>query len=61
MAAVSGPVDPERLAAGVRAIESRGYSVVLADNVQDYRRLRIERFGFDMLPLPLSLAAPAAE
>ena len=35
MAAVSGPVDQERLAAGVRAVESRGYSVVLADNVRD--------------------------
>jgi muramoyltetrapeptide carboxypeptidase len=35
VAAVSGPVDRERLAAGVRAIESRGYSVVLADNVRD--------------------------
>ena len=35
MAAVSGPVDPERLAAGVRSIEARGYSVVLAENVRE--------------------------
>jgi muramoyltetrapeptide carboxypeptidase len=33
VAAVSGPVDPDRLAAGVRALELRGYRVVLADNV----------------------------
>ncbi len=33
VAAVSGPVDPDRLAAGVRALERRGYRVVLADNV----------------------------
>ncbi len=33
VAAVSGPVDPDRLAAGVRALEGRGYRVVLADNV----------------------------
>jgi muramoyltetrapeptide carboxypeptidase len=35
VAAVSGHVDPERLAAGVRALEARGYSVVLADNIRD--------------------------
>jgi muramoyltetrapeptide carboxypeptidase len=28
-------VDSERLAGGVRAIESRGYSVILADNIRD--------------------------
>jgi muramoyltetrapeptide carboxypeptidase len=28
-------VDPERLARGVRAIEERGYSVALADNIRD--------------------------
>ncbi len=32
---MSGPVDPEKLAAGVRAIEARGYPVVLADNIRD--------------------------
>jgi hypothetical protein len=37
---------------------SGGVGRVLSDNVEDYRRLRIERFGFDLLPLPLSLAAP---
>ena len=37
---------------------SGGVGRVLADSVEDYRKLRIERFGFDMLPLPLSLAAP---
>ncbi|HEY6052189.1 MAG TPA: LD-carboxypeptidase, partial [Thermoanaerobaculia bacterium] len=35
VAAVSGPADAARLAAGVRAIESRGYSVALADNIGD--------------------------
>jgi muramoyltetrapeptide carboxypeptidase len=33
VAAVSGPVDPDRLAAGLRALERRGYRVALADNV----------------------------
>ena len=33
VAAVSGPADPERLAAGVRSLEALGYSVALADNV----------------------------
>ncbi|HEY4231681.1 MAG TPA: LD-carboxypeptidase, partial [Thermoanaerobaculia bacterium] len=33
VAAISGPVDPNRLDAGVRALERRGYRVVLADNV----------------------------
>ena len=33
VAAVSGPVDPAKLDAGVRALEARGYSVVLAENV----------------------------
>ncbi|MEP6802078.1 MAG: LD-carboxypeptidase [Acidobacteriota bacterium] len=33
IAAVSGPVDPERLAAGVREIEGLGYRTVLAANV----------------------------
>ncbi len=33
IAAVSGPVDPERLAAGVRELEGLGYTTVLADNV----------------------------
>lgn len=33
VAAVSGPVDESRLSAGVAAIESRGYRVVLAANV----------------------------
>jgi muramoyltetrapeptide carboxypeptidase len=37
VAAVSGPVDSEKLAAGVAAIEGRGYSVVLADNIRDSR------------------------
>lgn len=33
VAALSGPVDPDRLAEGVRSLERRGYRVVLADNV----------------------------
>ncbi|HWZ86645.1 MAG TPA: LD-carboxypeptidase [Thermoanaerobaculia bacterium] len=33
VAAVSGPVDPSRLARGVAALEGRGYRVVLASNV----------------------------
>ena len=33
VAAVSGPVDPDRLSAGVRSLEARGYRVVLAPNV----------------------------
>jgi muramoyltetrapeptide carboxypeptidase len=33
VAAVSGPVDPDRLAAGRRSLEERGYGVVLASNV----------------------------
>jgi muramoyltetrapeptide carboxypeptidase len=33
VAAISGPVDPDRLDAGVRALEGRGYKVVLAENV----------------------------
>jgi len=33
VAAVSGPVDPERLSAGVASLERRGYRVVLAANV----------------------------
>jgi hypothetical protein len=37
---------------------SGGVGRVLADHVDHYRQMRIERFGFDMLPLPLSLAAP---
>ena len=32
---MSGPVDPERLAAGVRSVEKMGYSVVLADNLRE--------------------------
>jgi muramoyltetrapeptide carboxypeptidase len=35
VAAVSGPVDPEKLAAGVRTLQARGYSVALADNIRD--------------------------
>lgn len=33
VAAISGPVDPARLSAGVEALERRGYRVVLAGNV----------------------------
>lgn len=33
VAALSGPVDSERLSAGVRSLEARGYRVVLAPNV----------------------------
>jgi muramoyltetrapeptide carboxypeptidase len=33
VAAVSGPVDPDRLSAGVRALEARSYRVVVASNV----------------------------
>jgi len=40
---------------------SGGVGRVLADSVSDYIRLRIERFGFDRLPLPLSLAAPPSD
>ena len=39
VAAISGPVDGERLAAGVAALERRGYRVLLAPNV-------LERRGF---------------
>jgi muramoyltetrapeptide carboxypeptidase len=39
VAAISGPVDAERLQAGVAALERRGYRVVLAPNVG-------ERLGF---------------
>ncbi|HET9130436.1 MAG TPA: hypothetical protein VFO86_05780, partial [Terriglobia bacterium] len=35
-----------------------GLGRILNDTVADYRKLRIERFGFDLLPLPQSLAAP---
>jgi hypothetical protein len=35
-----------------------GVGRILNDNVSDYRKLRIERFGYDLLPLPKSLAAP---
>ena len=34
VAAVSGPVDEERLSAGVRALEARGYRVVEASNLR---------------------------
>jgi muramoyltetrapeptide carboxypeptidase len=37
VAAVSGPVDPDRLDAGVRGLKTRGYRVVLASNVLDRR------------------------
>jgi len=37
---------------------SGGVGRVLSDHVDHYRQMRIERFGYDMLPLPLSLAAP---
>jgi radical SAM superfamily enzyme YgiQ (UPF0313 family) len=37
---------------------SGGLGRVLADHVDHYRKMRIERFGYDLLPLPLSLAAP---
>jgi len=37
VAAVSGPVDPARLARGVSALERRGYRVVLASNVESRR------------------------
>ena len=40
---------------------SGGVGRVLADSVQEYRQMRIERFGYDMLPLPLSLAAPQSD
>ena len=33
VAAISGPVDPARLEAGVAALEQRGYRVVLASNI----------------------------
>ncbi len=33
VAAISGPVDARRLAAGVHSLEARGYEAVLADNV----------------------------
>jgi hypothetical protein len=35
-----------------------GVGRILNDTVADYRKLRIERFGFNLLPLPRSLAAP---
>ncbi len=37
VAAISGPIDPERLAAGVGALERRGYRVVLAPNLASRR------------------------
>jgi len=37
---------------------SGGVGRVLADHVDHYRKMRIERFGYDTLPLPLSLAVP---
>jgi hypothetical protein len=37
---------------------SGGVGRVLVDHVDHYRKMRIERFGYDLLPLPLSLAAP---
>ncbi len=37
VAAISGPVDPARLDAGVRSLERRGYRVVLAPNVRAQR------------------------
>ncbi|HKD18223.1 MAG TPA: LD-carboxypeptidase [Thermoanaerobaculia bacterium] len=37
VAAVSGPVDPSRLARGVAALERRGYRAVLAPNVESRR------------------------
>jgi muramoyltetrapeptide carboxypeptidase len=37
VAAISGPVDPVRLDAGVAALERRGYRVVLAANVRERR------------------------
>ena len=37
VAAVSAPVDPSRLDAGVRGLEARGYRVVLAPNVRARR------------------------
>jgi muramoyltetrapeptide carboxypeptidase len=37
VAAVSGPVDPGRLSAGVRALEALGYRIVLAPNIQARR------------------------
>lgn len=37
IAAISGPVDPERLAGGVGALERRGYRVVAAENLGSRR------------------------
>jgi muramoyltetrapeptide carboxypeptidase len=37
IAAISGPVDPERLASGVAVLERRGYRVVLASNARASR------------------------
>lgn len=37
VAAISGPVDPDRLDAGVRSLERRGYRVVLASNIRARR------------------------
>jgi muramoyltetrapeptide carboxypeptidase len=37
VAAVSGPVDADKLALGVRALEARGFRVVLAENVGETR------------------------
>jgi hypothetical protein len=40
---------------------SGGVGRVLVDHVEDYRKLRSQRFGFGMLPLPLSIAAPEVD
>ncbi|HWZ85632.1 MAG TPA: LD-carboxypeptidase [Thermoanaerobaculia bacterium] len=37
VAAISGPVEPDRLSAGVRSLERRGYRVVLAGNAGSRR------------------------
>ena len=37
VAAISGPVEPDRLSAGVAALERRGYRVVLAPNARSRR------------------------
>ena len=37
VAALSGPVDPERLAAGVESLRRLGFEPVLADNVLSRR------------------------
>ena len=38
VAAISGPIEPERLDAGVAALERKGYRIVLASNVKARRR-----------------------